>query len=265
MRFFVFCNLASSLALACAACGSSSSTTPGTSPNDAGEPISLGDASALPMETEEGGGKPTVDGGFPIGDGAVVRVDRFATRVISFMPGDCAGFGAAKKPNPTLGPPIGGGDEEGSLDVLSLGNGGEIVLSFEPNAIVDGPGTDFLVFENPFLIGGNAMNPTAQPGEVSVSDDGETWKTYPCTATAFPYGACAGWHTVKSNPENGISPVDPAVAGGDPFDLKDVGLTTARFVRIRDKSTDACPPNPNKVTTNGFDLDAISIVNAMTP
>jgi hypothetical protein len=145
-----------------------------------------------------------------------------------------------------------------------LGVGGEIVLSFAPNAIVNGPGVDFIVFENPFYIDGNAAEPYAEPGEVSVSEDGVNWSVYPCTATSYPYGDCAGWHAVYSSPSNGISPVDPAVAGGDPYDLADVGLASARFVRIRDVSGEICPDagGPN---TDGFDLDAISIVNAALP
>ena len=58
------------------------------------------------------------------------------------------------------GPPVGGGTDHGSTDVVSLGSGGSIVVSFAPNAIVDGPGADFIVFENPFWIGGDSSNPT---------------------------------------------------------------------------------------------------------
>lgn len=226
--------------------------------------IDLGDA-ASPVDSGMADNKPIPDAGYPY-DGGSVRADRFGTGVVSFMPGDCAGFGISAMPGVVEGPPIGGGTDNGSLDVVSLGNGGTIVLSFGSNAIVDGPGVDFLVFENSFLVsGGDPTSVFAEPGEVSVSDDGTTWKTFPCTATKYPYGMCAGWHPVLSSPANGISPVDPAVAGGDPFDLKDIGLTHARFVRIRDVSNETCPPQPNKVNTNGFDLDGIAIVNAETP
>lgn len=209
------------------------------------------------------GGWTVVDGGFET-DGAVLRADRFVTKVVSFTPGDCAGFGIPSMPGIVMGPPVGGGDDQGSTDVVSLGNGGEIVVSFEPNAIVDGPGVDLLVFENPFLIGGDPTKVFAEPGEVSVSDDGVTWATFPCTATMYPYGACAGWHPVYSNPSNGISPVDPRVAGGDGFDLADVGVKRARFVRVRDKTHEACSGG-GRVNTNGFDLDAMAIVNADKP
>lgn len=189
---------------------------------------------------------------------AGIRADRFATQVVSFTPGPCAGFGADEMPGVVLGPPAGAPAGQGSTDVVSLGTGGEIVLSFAPNALVDGPGVDLLVFENAFVVAGGTQT-FAEAGEVSVSDDGETWTTFPCTATAAPWGACAGWHTV-AQPGPGVSPVDPAQIGGDPFDLADIGVTRAQFVRIRDKTSQRC--TSQGPTTNGFDLDAIAAVNA---
>jgi hypothetical protein len=256
--------LAFPVAVTLVACASSSSSS-SPPPNDAGGAIDLGAPPDFDASVPDDAHGSPIDGDYATGDGGAIRADRFVTKVVSFTPGDCAGFGLTRMPDVVYGPPVGGGDTEGGLDVVSLGNGGEIVLSFEPNAIVDGPGVDFLVFENAFYAGGNPNAIAADPGEVSVSDDGITWKTWPCTATAPPYGACAGWHPVYSAPGNGISPVDPKTAGGDPYDLADLGLSHARFVRIKDKSTQTCPPLPNKVDTNGFDLDAIAIVNAQTP
>jgi hypothetical protein len=254
------------LTICTVACGSSGNGDP---PADAGvDAIALGDAAPPEVTPPLDASKPQADGGgFPVCDsGSVLAVDRFATRVVSFTPGDCGGFGAAQMPTIVLGPPAGAGDGEGSFDVVSLGERGAIVVSVEPNAIVDGPGTDFIVFENAFNATGNPQNPSAELGEVSVSDDGVTWTTFPCTATKYPYGTCAGWHPVYANPDNCLSPVDPKVAGGDPFDLADVGLARARFVRIVDRSSGDCPANPSqRLTTNGFDLDAIAVVNAEKP
>ena len=227
--------------------------------------VTFGDpprGSGLPIE--ETPSKPRVDGGFPT-DGGVLPSNRFASRVVEVKPGDCAGFGLAAMPDVVLGPPEGGGNTQGSLDVLSLGVGGSIVLSFEANPIVDGPGVDFIVFENAFFLGGNPNKPFAELATVSVSDDGVTWSTFPCTAQPSdpaPYGSCAGWHPVLSSSANGISPFDPEKAGGDPFDLAAVGLRRARFVRIVDRGLGECPKNPaEKLSTMGFDLDAIASVN----
>jgi hypothetical protein len=234
------------------ACGDETSGT--SIPSDAG-------AEALPANEEAG----SVDADAGIDAGPSIRADRFVTKVVSFTPGPCAGFGATEMPGIILGPPAGAGAQKGSLDVVSLGIGGELVVSFEPNAIVDGPGADLIVFENAFYAAGNASTPAADPGEVSVSEDGVTWKTYECTpAGAAPYGKCAGWHPVYSAPGNGISPVDPVTAGGEAYDLSEVGLTKARFVRIRDKSNMTCEGQPQPQNL-GFDLDAIAILNAEQP
>ncbi len=257
--WFVFAALASA-----AACSSSSSSSSAGSP-DAG--ISLGgsgdDGGPATPEGPDDAGKPLVDGGYAGPDGGVIPADRFVTKVVSFTPGDCAGFGIPQMPGVVEGPPVGGGALQGGLDVVSLGYQGEIVVAFDPNAIVDGPGPDFIVFENAFYANGDPQHPAADLGEVSVSDDGTTWKTWPCTAApAPPYGTCAGWHPVYSAPGNGISPLDPKTAGGEAYDLADVGLTHARYVRIRDIGSETCPAEPPKPTTLGFDLDAVAVVNA---
>jgi hypothetical protein len=245
---------------------------------------------AAPVADEAGAqsddaGSPAEDGqasigeaGYPLGDGAFLRASRFVTGVVSFTPTDCAGYGQSSMPGIVEGPPVGGGTDHGSTDVVSLGSGGSIVVSFAPNAIVDGPGSDFIVFENPFWIGGSSSDPYAEPGEVSVSDDGVTWTTFSCTPTldpqasngtgvAGPFGNCGGWQIVYSAPGNGISPVDPTNAGGLALDLAAVGVTRATYVRIVDKTHEDCPEAGAgaRPTTNGFDLDAIAIINAEQP
>jgi len=230
--------------------------------------ISLGDSGFFDAPALDGN-KTMVDGGFAGPDGGVIRADRFATAVTTFTPGDCAGFGVPQMPAVVLGPPVGSGAFSGGLDVVSLGFKGEVVLAFDTNAIVDGPGADFIVFENAFWAGGDPKKPTAELAEVSVSDDGVTWKAFPCTVPAAPaadYGTCAGWRPVYSAPGNGISPVDPTTAGGDPFDLATIAVTSAKYVRIRGLGTVECATDPaKKMTTGGFDLDAVAIVNAKTP
>ncbi len=220
------------LALLTAGCGSSGVTVFGG-----------GDGGGLPVMGCDTDAAPTV----------------FISCVLSFEPGVGAGFGQDKFPSIVYGPPVGAGTANGSTDVLSLGGGGEISFGFGGNAIVDGPGADFIVFENAFDEGGDPLKPYAEPGVVSVSDDAVTWVDFPCHSEGYPYTGCAGWHPVLSNPDNGISPTDPATAGGDPFDLADVGVTHARYVRVRDVSFKGGSP------TEGFDLDAAAIVNAESP
>ncbi len=242
------------------ACGSSTET-PGSP--DSGS-ISLGDSGYIDSPDPDAD-KGVVDGGFLGPDGSILPKHRFAAKVESFTPGTCAGFGSTAMPDIVLGPPVGAGDLKGSLDVVSLGVGGEIVLSFDDNVIVDGPGVDFIVFENAFYAGGNEDQPVVDLAEVSVSEDGTTFTPFPCAPPAAPpYDACAGWHPVYSAPNNGISPLDPAKAGGDGFDLSTIGVAKARFVKIKDKASDPCNVTP-KPDNAGFDLDAIAVVNGEKP
>jgi hypothetical protein len=218
-----------------------------------------------------GGSAPAVfGGGGGAGGGHAVSgcevtapPSRFASCVLSFEPGVNAGFGQVSAvdggrqfPEIVYGPPEGAGTANGSTDVLSLGGGGEIAVGFGGAGIFDGPGVDFIVFENSFLVGGDPSDPYAEPGVVSVSEDAVTWVEFPCHKEGYPFTGCAGWHPVLSNPDNGISPFDPATAGGDPFDLADVGVKQARYVRVRDVSFFGGG------TSEGFDLDAVAIVNA---
>ena len=63
--------------------------------------------------------------------------------------------------------------------------------------------------------------------------------------------------TSIDDPTNGIDPTDPAKAGGDAFDLAELGVSSARFVRIRDGGT-----GHYSGVSGGFDLDAIAAVHA---
>lgn len=177
-----------------------------------------------------------------------------AAWVASYTPGVGAGFGQDLLPEIVLGPPEGGGASTGSVDVLSLGQGGEIVLGLGV-PVVDGPGVDLLVFENAFAYGSGPEDVFAEPGEVAVSLDGVAWVAFPCAPEAAPWEGCAGRTPVLANAANGIDPTDPELAGGDGFDLGAVGVAEALYVRIRDRGASTTGPSA------GFDLDAVSVVN----
>lgn len=188
-------------------------------------------------------------------DGRVVG-GAYATEVVSFTPGPGATFGHRAMPDIVLGPPQGRGDRSGSTDVVSLGLGGTIVLGFDRD-IVDGPGADFVVFENAFVADGREQRVWMEFAEVSVSEDGARWVTFRCDpAGSAPFTGCAGWSPVYASAESGYCALDPRVSGGDFFDLAAVGVTRARFVRIRDLQTlGAMPP------ASGFDLDAVGVLH----
>lgn len=192
--------------------------------------------------------------------------DPFVQRVVRFAPSASARFGHNHFPQAIQGPPQGAGEKQGSLHVVSLGCGGSIILEFSNPFIGNGPGPDFIIFENAFSYGGTET--FVEPAQVSVSIDGKTWYDFPCQPdkTPWPHPQCAGIRPVFAHPNNNIDPQDPKAAGGDAFDLADVGLSFARFIKIEDRShlhPDAklwCGGD-----NAGFDLDAISILWGYRP
>lgn len=233
--------------------GPATTTGDGTGAGGAAGDSSSSGGGEDPSGPGPGGGDPGSGGSG--GGGPALPCPDFASEVVEVAYGPGAGFGQADFPDIVFGGPRGRGEAAGSLDVLSLGNGGSITLGFADRRIVDGEGPDFIVFENAFWAGGNPEHPFAELGTVEVSADGETWAAFPCTALEAPFGSCAGWHPIYANVEdNDLDPLDPAVAGGDAFDLADIGLEEVRFVRIVDR---ADQPGLSGM----FDLDAISIVH----
>ena len=165
--------------------------------------------------------------------------------------------------------------------MFSLGLGGQIVVEFHDNVVVDRPGPDFTIFENAFLQRGlTTLPPFAEPGTVSVSADGVTWKTFPCALDQPPYyPGCAGVYPVFADADDPASPsplvpstapiaslvgldidtfVPPAGSGGDSFDLASVGLDAIRFVRI-----DGGQMIFGLQQLAGFDLDAVAGVHSV--
>lgn len=182
----------------------------------------------------------------------------YASELIAYEAGEHAGYGQEQLPEVVLGAPRGGGPGKGSLDVVSLGVGGEIVLGFGERVIVDGDGPDFVVFENAFWAGGDPSMPFAEPGEVAVSEDGDRWHTFTCDPDVEGGGSagsgCAGLEPTREF-DTESETLDAAECGGDQFDLAELGLERAAFVRIRDLADDGDGSNA------GFDLDAVGLLN----
>jgi hypothetical protein len=191
-----------------------------------------------------------------------VSADPCLDDVVSYTAGTNGGFNQDLLPDIVLGAPRGLGTSAGSLDVVSLGDGGSITLAFTDNQIVDGPGPDFTVFENPFNSPGLGI--FTEVGVVAASADGVNF-------VEFPHGqdlsGLAGRTPVYANADtNTIDPRDPAVSGGDQFDLATIGLANARYLRITDPGAaiddvgNHFPtPGPGK---SGFDLDAVVAIHS---
>lgn len=179
--------------------------------------------------------------------------DRFLNDndTLTLVIGEDGGFGSTNFPDIAYGAP-----NASRTNVVSLGLGGEVTIELGGFVIVDGAGPDFTVFEN-------AFTGWAEPAYVSVSADGVTYHTFPCDPwdDAGLYAGCAGVTEVTySSLESDYW--DATLSGGDSFDLADLGLESASFVKITD--ADACP-NPVVCVADkaGFDLDAVAIVNGV--
>jgi len=224
-----------------------------TSPLDAARSL---DATFLDVAyVSEPEAKPSLATDGATRDAASLPYARVAS---AFHEGASAGFGRERYPEVIFGPPQGKGSTAGSLDVLSLGVGGELVVDFGERGILDGSGADFIVFENPFWPSGDSTSVYAELGEVSVSSDLLTWATFACDprgAGQGRYPGCAGWTPTLVYDPFAVVPLDPAVTGGDAFDLGELGVARARYVRIRDLA------QAGEGDAAGFDLDAIGVIH----
>jgi len=214
--------------------------------------------------------------------------DRFATSVVEFTGGGNTDI--------ILGGPRGGGAYHGSYHVLPLGISGNVTVAFNVT-IINGPGEDFIVFENPFFIldvnGTSTGMVFAELAYVEVSTDGEHFARFPSiSTTAEPIGPyegiypdnvtnLAGVYPVYANVDtNNLDPFDPEEAGGDAFDLDDladdplvqsglVDLQNINYIRIIDILGDgSCLDSrgnpiydPTGPLQNGADIDSVAVIN----
>lgn len=184
-------------------------------------------------------------------------------------------FGDAVDPQWTDATAALGPAEGTSVDVVSLGRGGSIVLGFDA-PLEDRAGNDFAVYENSFL------DTFLELARISVSSDGEHW---------------VGFHTaaLHAEPIGAYDQLEPSSVGqlagsyrqgwGTPFDLAvlrqrdevltglvDLGAIT--HVRIDDiigdgRELDAFgrpiyDPYPTEGSA-GFDLDGVAALHLQTP
>jgi hypothetical protein len=172
------------------------------------------------------------------------------------------------KPEYVLGPAT-----SDVLDVLSLGDGGQVTLFFAAG-IPDRPGDDFAVFENGFFAPGGVFGELAF---VEVSSDGVVFARFPATSLrATPvagggvidptdYHNLAGKHPLPRGTGFDLAALasHPLVIGGQ-VDLGDV--THVRLVDVvGDGSTvDAAgrpvrDPYPSAFESGGFDANAVGV------
>lgn len=164
--------------------------------------------------------------------------------------------------------------QESSFDVVSLGDAGEALLTFD-RPIVNGDGFDFAVFENGF------DDTFLELAFVEVSSDGVNFVRFP-SVSLTPESPQASYldptnlHNLAGKYRQGY---------GTPFDLEDlidsanIDLQNVRFVKVIDVvgSIDeqyatydsqghiVNDPWPTDSYSGGFDLDAVGVINAGEP
>jgi hypothetical protein len=212
----------------------------------------------------------------------------FATRVVAQNTNNNAG-GGIFNPQNALGAPSGGGLSVGGTHVHSLGAGGSLTLGFDV-ILVDGPGADFIVFENPFLTGAGS-SVFAEVIYVEVSSDGNQFARFP----SFYYGlttsggsfalhnvhafeGLAGVGPVLAGSSNhpNADPQDVVTGGGDAFDLADlkndplvvqgvVKLQAIQYVRLVDvvagRDKDSRGRMIQDPTAGSADVDAVAVIH----
>lgn len=146
--------------------------------------------------------------------------DPWADRVVSFTQGKPPATDATN-PRGALGKPDYDDVKQHSRTYLAMGNGGELVVEFVDNVLIDGDGDDLAVFE---------IGPAVEPIDVAISTDGKTW---------IEVGRVKGAHSTLD--------IGPHVKREQRF----------RFVRL----TDSKAGLSNNSKWPGADLDAVGAIN----
>lgn len=173
------------------------------------------------------------------------------------------------------------GKADGTMGVVSLGDGGEITLTFD-HAITNGEGADFAVFENSFA-SGPAGWVYAELAFVEVSSNGTDFFRFPSVSL-----------TQTTTQVGGFAPTDPTkvhnLAGqfvaleGTPFDLSYlagvsplldvnnitkvkmidvVGSINPLYARYDSQGHIINDPWSSPFASGGFDLDAVGVIHAV--
>lgn len=196
----------------------------------------------------------------------------WATRVVDIQRGPQR-IDDPSSPPVTYGEPAWAlGAPGGTYDVVSLGDGGSITLSFD-GLIVDRPGPDFAVFENGFWSGNRVF---AELAYVEVSANGVDFVRFPSVSLTAADLQVPAFGTLDPTEINNLAGKHVGMEG-TPFDLREVGLRSVRYVRIVDVVGSLDPayrrldsrgwpindPWTTPFATGGFDLDAVGVIHAM--
>lgn len=171
------------------------------------------------------------------------------------------------------------GVAKGSMDVVSLGDGGSAVLSFN-KPIYNGEGPDFVVFENGMKSQAPPYNYFLELAFVEVSTNGVDYVRFPSVSLTQTNSQVAGFGQLNPTKIYNLAGKYEACYG-TPFDLNDIAdsaninIDSILFVKIIDVVGSVNPeyagydsqgniindPFTTPYWTGGFDLDAVGVIN----
>lgn len=163
----------------------------------------------------------------------------------------------------------------GDNGVVSLGDGGEAILTFE-YAIRNGNGFDFAVFENSF------SDDFLELAFVEVSSDGVNFFRFPATSNTDTTTQTGSFGATDATKINNLAGKYRALYG-TPFDLEElkneIGLDVNKITHVkivdvvgsiqnqyasRDQYGHRInDPWPTAFGSSGFDLDAVGVINSL--
>ena len=174
------------------------------------------------------------------------------------------------------------GIADGNPGVVSLGDGGIAVLSFN-SSVVNGEGYDFAVFENAFFESDTSELAFLELAFVEVSTDGEEFVRFPAISELQTDTQLGSFENVNARFIHNFAG-KYTMFYGTPFDLDDisdlvvgtsVNLNEINYVKIIDvvgsindefasyesEGNKVNDPYPTAFESGGFDLDAVGVIN----
>lgn len=205
------------------------------------------------------------------------RIKAWASEVVDFqraymqITDTALGFASAGSPSNALG--------MANSTIVSLGDGGSITLKFS-QAIKNGPGADFAIFENAFSNPLDSAFAFLELAFVEVSTDGVNFVRFPATSYLQTDSQITNESYSEASKINNLA--GKYVSNyGTPFDLEQlkdstsidinqiffvriidvIGIINNKYTQYDQYENPINDPWPTPFPSSGFDLDAVAVLH----
>ena len=174
------------------------------------------------------------------------------------------------------------GKADGTMGIVSLGDGGTATLFFDP-PIINGEGYDFVIFENGFFNPPTSELAFLELAFVEISSDGKNFVRFPATSNTQIDNQLNAFGTINPENINNLAGKD-IVNYGTPFDISIlqnrnietiidfnyithiklidvVGSINSDFCTYDSEGNIINDPFPTPYNSSGFDLDAVGVIH----